>query len=105
MRIKNLHSRLANSREVLKFQIENMTANQEAYDGIFAAEKAGLVDIRDVLQAQQNTLNAELSHATALIDLYEIRLLLRLFTGTLGLSGVTQGLPNETQAKQRFTLK
>ena len=73
-----------------------MTANQEAYDGIFAAEKAGLVDIRDVLQAQQNTLNAELSHSSALNELYEIRLLLRLYTGKLDLKNVTVGLPDET---------
>ena len=96
IQITNLHSRLHNSREVLRFQQENMTANQEAYDGIFAAEKAGLVDIRDVLQAQQNTLNAELSHSSALNELYEIRLLLRLYTGKLDLKNVTVGLPDET---------
>lgn len=99
MRITNLHSRLKNNREVLKFQKENTTANQDAYDGILAAEKAGLVDIRDVLEAQQNTLNAELSYASALTELYEIRLLLRLFTGQLGLRNASVGLANELPVK------
>ncbi len=95
IQITNLHSRLENSREVLKYQLDNMAANQSAYDGIYAAEKAGLADIRDVLQAQQNTLTAELSHAQAIKDVYEIRLLLRLYTGKLALKDITIGLPEE----------
>jgi len=60
-----------------------VTANKQTLAGITASEKAGLSDIRDVLEAEQNKLRAELSYEQTLHDLYRHRLLMRLYTGEL----------------------
>ena len=80
-----LYSRLDNGRLVLRAHEDSLEQNQKALAGITASEKAGLADIRDVLESEQSTLQAKLAHSRALHNVYLQRLLIKLHLGEINL--------------------
>ena len=83
LRINQLWSRLQSGRVVLEAQRANVAANAEALEGITRGEKVGLSTTQDILDAEQNKLNAELALHRAQYQQYTSQLLLRLYTGEL----------------------
>lgn len=83
LRINQLWSRLQSGKAVLAAQRSNVAANAEALEGITRGEEVGLASIQDILDSEENKLQAELALHRAQYQQYTAFLLLRLYTGEL----------------------
>lgn len=83
LQINQLWSRLKSGEAVIAAQLSNVAANAEALEGITRGEEVGLASIQDILDAQENKLQAELALHRAQFQQYTALLLLRLYTGEL----------------------
>jgi len=83
LRVKQLWSTLQSGKGVLEAQRANVAANVEALEGITRGEAVGLSTTTDILDAEENKLQAELALHRAQYQQYTALLLLRLYTGEL----------------------
>ena len=83
LRINQLWSRLQSGDVVIEAQQANVAANVEALEGITRGEAVGLSTTTDILDAEENKLQAELALHRAQFQQYTAILLLRLYTGEL----------------------
>ncbi len=83
LRVNQLWSRLQSGNAVLEAQRANVAANAEALEGITRGEEVGLSTTTDILDAEENKLQAELALHRAQYQQYAALLLLRLYTGEL----------------------